>query len=99
MGAVGAVIGATLPGDEVTRWRARMPSAWFLVPGYGAQGASAEDVVHHFRPDRTGALVVSARGVLFGAEGSEDRQWQTGIVQRARDFAADLVRVGLKRAT
>ena len=39
-GPVGAVIGATLP-KEAPLWRARMPHAWFLVPGYGAQGASA----------------------------------------------------------
>ena len=94
-GAVGAVIGATLPGDEVAQWRAAMPSAWFLVPGYGAQGASAEDVAAHFRPDGTGALVVSARGVLFGTDSTNARRWKTGVAERASDFRNDLRRVGL----
>ncbi len=38
---VGAVLGATYP-DHARRARQLMPSAIVLVPGYGAQGASAE---------------------------------------------------------
>jgi orotidine-5'-phosphate decarboxylase len=94
-GAVGAVIGATLAAPEVARWRAQMPSTWFLVPGYGAQGASAEDVRAHFRADGTGAIVVSARGVLFGASRPNDVNWKSAIADRANNFRNDLLRVGL----
>jgi len=94
-GAVGAVIGATLQPHEVRQWRARMPSAWFLVPGYGAQGATAHDVLAHFRPDRTGALVVSASGVLFGDTPRAHPNWKSEVNRRAKEFAADLIRVGL----
>ena len=38
---VGAVVGATHPG-EAARLRAQMPNTFFLIPGYGAQGGSAE---------------------------------------------------------
>ena len=44
---VGAVVGATHP-DDARRLRQRMPNTFFLVPGYGAQGATAEDVVVNF---------------------------------------------------
>jgi orotidine-5'-phosphate decarboxylase len=45
--------------------RAKLPHAWILVPGFGAQGASAADTRAAARADGTGALVVSARGATF----------------------------------
>ena len=88
-GPLGAVIGATLPA-EAPRWRAAMPAAWFLVPGYGAQGASAADCRGHAREDGLGALVVSARGVLYEAVGRAGAGWKDGVRERAESFAADL---------
>src|SRR5262249_11539227 len=70
LGPVGAVVGATVR-DEVARWRAAMPHAWLLAPGYGAQGAGVEDVRSHFLPGGSGALVTSARAVLFPASGAD----------------------------
>jgi len=64
LGPVGVVTGATL-GDELKTWRDRLPSAWFLMPGYGAQGASAAQTKAGFRDDGLGGLVNSSRGVLF----------------------------------
>jgi orotidine-5'-phosphate decarboxylase len=87
LGPVGAVVGATLPG-ELAHWRAAMPNAWILAPGYGAQGASATDTLPLFRSDGLGALVVSARGVLFGRNPEVD--WRGGIARRASAFQADL---------
>ena len=43
----GAVAGATHP-DELKQIRARMPHTFLLVPGYGAQGGTAEDVQYAF---------------------------------------------------
>lgn len=88
-GPVGAVIGATLP-LEAPHWRAAMPRAWFLVPGYGAQGASAVDCRGHLRDDGLGALVVSARGVLYPKAGRAGVDWKDGLHRRTSDFAADL---------
>lgn len=59
---VGAVVGATYPQHAVAL-RERMPDTVFLVPGYGAQGASAADAVAGRRPDGRGVLVSSSRGV------------------------------------
>jgi orotidine-5'-phosphate decarboxylase len=61
---VGAVVGATHPG-ALTQMRAALPHAWLLVPGFGAQGATAADLAPAARPDGLGALVVSARGATF----------------------------------
>jgi orotidine-5'-phosphate decarboxylase len=62
--AVGAVVGATYP-EQSKRLRALMPHAFFLVPGYGAQGASAADVVGCFDAKGQGALVNASRSLIF----------------------------------
>ena len=59
---VGAVVGATYPQHAVAL-RARMPDTVFLVPGYGAQGATAQDAVAGLRDDGRGVLVSSSRGI------------------------------------
>lgn len=61
---VGAVVGATYPA-EAAKLRKVMPNTIFLVPGYGAQGGTAEDVKPCFDENGLGALVVSARGIIY----------------------------------
>lgn len=61
---VGAVVGATYP-SEMDALRKIMPSAYFLVPGYGAQGGGGADVVNAFNQDGLGAIVNSSRGIIF----------------------------------
>ena len=39
-GPIGAVVGATYPGQSA-ELRAALSHAWLLVPGYGSQGGSA----------------------------------------------------------
>jgi len=62
--AVGAVVGATYP-HEAESLREIMKKSIFLVPGYGAQGGSAQDVVPCFNGDGYGAVVNSARGIIY----------------------------------
>lgn len=60
---VGAVVGATYP--EMSRiLRKLMPNTYFLVPGYGAQGGTAEDLKYCFNEDGLGAIVNSSRGII-----------------------------------
>lgn len=61
--SVGAVIGATWP-DELKTLRERMPHTCFLVPGYGAQGGSAEDVAAAFDKDGLGAVINASRSLM-----------------------------------
>ncbi len=60
---VGAVVGATYPEMSAVL-RKLMPHTYFLVPGYGAQGATAEDLKACFNEDGLGAIVNSSRGII-----------------------------------
>lgn len=62
-GAVGAVVGATYP-EQAECLRKIMPTSYFLVPGYGAQGGKAKDVKKSFNDDGLGAIVNSSRGIM-----------------------------------
>ena len=61
---VGAVVGATHP-TEAKELRDMLPNTFFLVPGYGAQGAMAKDIVVNFDSKGGGAVVNSSRGLMF----------------------------------
>ena len=74
----GAVTGATYPSD-IRALRKRLEHTFFLVPGYGAQGGTADDVQYAFDKYGHGAIVNSSRGIMCA--------WQkTG--GDGRDFAA-----------
>jgi orotidine-5'-phosphate decarboxylase len=83
--AVGAVVGATYP-EQGRRLRALMPHTFFLVPGYGAQGASAADVVGCFDARGQGALINASRSILFAYQTSPyaDRYGAAGYGMAAR---------------
>lgn len=94
---VGAVVGATYP--EMSRiLRGLMPHTYFLVPGYGAQGGTAEDLKPCFNEDGLGAIVNSSRGIIaayrqekyakFGPEHFGEASRQAVL-----DMAADISRV------
>jgi orotidine-5'-phosphate decarboxylase len=90
-GAVGAVVGATWP-RQLDQLRDAMPHAWILVPGFGRQGGRASDVRAAFHPDGRGALIVSARDVIFAHSrpemnaGLSDSQWQTAVERACHDM-------------
>jgi orotidine-5'-phosphate decarboxylase len=62
--SVGAVVGATWP-LQAARLRKLMPRSLILVPGYGAQGATADDAVTSFGPDGGGAIVNASRSLML----------------------------------
>lgn len=68
---VGAVVGATHP-EEGKRLREIMPHTFFLVPGYGAQGGTAQDVAGMFDENGRGAIVNSSRGIIGSWRKSQD---------------------------
>ena len=61
-GPVGVVVGATARGADIRR---RVPTAFALVPGYGAQGGTVHDVKMLVDSHGLGALVSSSRGILY----------------------------------
>lgn len=62
--AVGAVVGATYK-QQGERLRKRHPHMFFLIPGYGAQGATADDIAVNFDKEGLGGVVNSSRGILL----------------------------------
>lgn len=61
--SVGAVVGATYPG-QLEELRKALPHTFFLVPGYGAQGGGAKDVIPAFDEKGLGAVINSSRGIM-----------------------------------
>lgn len=60
---VGAVVGATYP-EMGKVLRKIMPKTYILVPGYGAQGGTADSLRPYFNEDGLGAIVNSSRGII-----------------------------------
>jgi len=94
-GPVGAVVGATWP-EQLAELRASMPHTPLLVPGYGSQGGTAQDVAGAFRSDGLGALVNNSRGLIFawarhpyGERFGADR-WEEAVEAATRDMIHDL---------
>jgi len=89
--SVGAVVGGTHPraGAEL---RALMPGVPFLVPGYGAQGAGADDLRGFFDHSGLGAVVNSARAILYAYRRHADLTWQEAAHREAGEMRAALWR-------
>lgn len=96
-GAVGAVVGATYP-QQLAELRQTMRHVWFLVPGFGAQGGAARDVVSAFDERGLGAIVNNSRGIIFAHSAPAyrdkfgDARWQEAVeaatqamIQQLRD--------------
>ena len=60
---VGAVVGATHP-EEAENLRAKLPSTFFLIPGYGAQGGSSQMLKVCFDKHGLGGVVNNSRGII-----------------------------------
>ena len=85
----GAVTGATHP-RQLQEIRAMMPNTFLLVPGYGAQGGTAEDVQHAFHKGGRGAIVNSSRGIICawkktGKDGEDYQEAARNAVIAMRD--------------
>lgn len=99
---VGAVVGATYP-EMGKVLRKLMPKTYILVPGYGAQGGKAEDLVHYFNEDGLGAIVNSSRGIIaaykqekyasFGAANYADASRQA-VLDMKEDITGALRKAG-----
>ena len=95
---VGAVVGATYP-EQAALVRKLMPKAYILVPGYGAQGATAKDILPNFNEDGLGAIVNSSRGIIaayknekyakFGAE-HYDEAARAAVIDMQKDISSVL---------
>ncbi|MGM0420285.1 MAG: orotidine-5'-phosphate decarboxylase [Bacillota bacterium] len=78
---LGAVVGATCP-EELVQLREALPRVFFLIPGYGAQGGGAVDVVGGFDGNLRGGIVNSARSIIFAYQ---QKNWRDKY--KPKDFA------------
>ena len=91
---LGAVVSPRDPAST-TKLRALMPNCIFLVPGFGAQGRTAEQVKPCFKADGTGALVNASRSVIYAYEDMKylemyTSEWEKCVEHACRDFVAAL---------
>jgi len=95
--SIGAVVATRNPLDAA-RLREAMPQSIFLVPGYGAQGGTAEEFAPYFDASGAGAIIAAGRSVIFAYEQPKYQeqfanQWEQCIEQACKDFAANLGRI------
>lgn len=62
--SLGLVIGGTHI-EEAAEIRARYEDSFFLIPGYGAQGGTADDIARYLDKHSNGGVVNSSRAVLL----------------------------------
>ncbi len=91
---VGMVVGGTSP-DATTALRQKYDRVWFLVPGYGSQGASAAECVRFCKPDGTGELINASRSIIYAYEKPKYKEqfgddWKRCIEQAVIDAKVDL---------
>lgn len=86
------MVGAT-KSSEAEGLRSRMPDQFFLVPGYGAQGGSLDDIRPCLRDHRdagsAGVVVNASRSVIYAFK-PDDVRWAQDIRTAAQRLAEDL---------
>lgn len=87
---IGAVVGATYP-EMGKILRKVMPKTYILVPGYGAQGGTAEDLAPYFNEDGLGAIVNSSRGIIAAyKQPAYEKYGEEGFAEAARQAALNM---------
>ncbi len=98
----GAVVGATYK-EEAKLLRQQMKNIYFLVPGYGTQGGTADDAAESFNSDGLGAIVNSSRGIIAAWKSEKykntfsDKDFDAAARQATIDMRDD-INGALKRA-
>jgi orotidine-5'-phosphate decarboxylase len=88
LSSIGAVVGATHP-RAVGEARRLMPRAIILLPGVGAQGATAADVARAFTSGPASALVAASRSIIYAARQGE-ADWRAAAAAEAARLRAEI---------
>jgi orotidine-5'-phosphate decarboxylase len=65
-----------------------LAGCFFLIPGYGDQGGSADDATNGFDAQGLGAVVNSSRGVIYAF--GEEADYSAQIAEAAKHARDDL---------
>jgi orotidine-5'-phosphate decarboxylase len=89
--SVGAVVGATHK-EQAAKLRKQLKGVFFLIPGYGAQGAGADDIAVCFDEKGLGGIVNSSRAILcaYKNERYKGLDFRSAARQAALDMKTDL---------
>ena len=88
---VGCVIGATYP-EMGKKLRKLMPNIYILVPGYGAQGGTAEDLKLAFDRNGIGAVVNSSRGIIAAYKKDTYKKFgEENFAEASRQAVIDMI--------
>jgi orotidine-5'-phosphate decarboxylase len=93
---IGMVVGGTSP-DETTALRKKYEKVWFLIPGYGSQGATAADCIRFCKHDGYGALINASRSIIYAYENPQYKEhfgdnWKKAIEQAVIDAKLDIAK-------
>ena len=94
---VGMVVGGTA-AEQARTLRQEYPHIMFLVPGYGAQGASAADCMAFCKDDGSGALISASRSIIYAFDNPKYAErfgdnWEKCIEAACLDMKRDLASV------
>lgn len=97
--SVGAVVGATYP-KQAKAHREAHPSVFVLIPGYGAQGATAKDIAPNFDKKGLGGIVNSSRAILTAYRDKKYKSKSFDAAARAcaEDTRSDIVQAIQRQA-
>lgn len=88
----GIVVGATYP-EQLSELRAALPTTFFLIPGYGAQGGGAAGLAAAFDQNGLGGIVNSSRAIMcaYKKEGCDERDYAGAAYREALRMKEDLL--------
>ncbi len=88
--SIGAVVGATHK-EELNQIRKLVPNVFFLVPGYGAQGGTSEDIACAFNDKGLGAIVNSSRGIIAAYKNEKYKEFgEENFAKASRKAVIDM---------
>lgn len=96
----GAVVGATYSG-QAKSLREKLPHVFFLIPGYGAQGAKGKDIVSSFDKDGIGGVVNASRSIICAHKKDEYKGMdfveaaRTAALAMREDIVSSLAQAGI----
>lgn len=90
---IGAVVGATFP-QTMKLIREKYDRLFFLVPGYGAQGGTANNVQNAFDRFGHGAIVAASRSIICAWQkaDSDGKDYTQHAVDAARKMKNDIAK-------
>ncbi len=71
---IGGVVGATFP-EQMKLIRKEIPQNFMLIPGYGAQGGTAKDIINGVNEDGLGAIISASRSIDYAYQKLDETEF------------------------